>query len=283
MTLKFKLFLTGLLLILSCVLFAQENTLLWKISGNGLTKPSYIFGTMHLICKEDYVLRDKVTEALKNSDGFYTEINFADMSSMVSLQKMMVSDIPLSKRISKEKYKKLSSLLQKKLNISIETFELMSDMAIVSTITTKTFPCEDIKLYEIELLQLAMLQNKELGGLETVEEQVKFMEDSMNIDTGITMLENMNPSEDNESMQLSKLYAQEKLIELTELINKTSYMNNKVYDILLNQRNQNWANNIPELIKNKSIFFGVGAAHLAGEKGILKLLKNQGFTIEPIL
>jgi uncharacterized protein YbaP (TraB family) len=283
MTLKFKLFLTGLLLILSCVLFAQENTLLWKISGNGLTKPSYIFGTMHLICKEDYVLRDKVTEALKNSDGFYTEINFADMSSMVSLQKMMVSDIPLSKRISKEKYKKLSSLLQKKLNISIETFELMSDMAIVSTITTKTFPCEDIKLYEIELLQLAMLQNKELGGLETVEEQVKFMEDSMNIDTGITMLENMNPSEDNESMQLSKLYAQEKLIELTELINKTSYMNNKVYDILLNQRNQNWANNIPELIKNKSIFFGVGAAHLAGEKGILELLKNQGFTIEPIL
>jgi uncharacterized protein YbaP (TraB family) len=283
MTLKFKLFLTGLLLILSCVLFAQENTLLWKISGNGLTKPSYIFGTMHLICKEDYVLRDKVTEALKNSDGFYTEINFADMSSMVSLQKMMVSDIPLSKRISKEKYKKLSSLLQKKLNISIETFELMSDMAIVSTITTKTFPCEDIKLYEIELLQLAMLQNKELGGLETVEEQVKFMEDSMNIDTGITMLENMNPSEDNESMQLSKLYAQEKLIELTDLINKTSYMDNKVYDILLNQRNQNWANNIPELIKNKSIFFGVGAAHLAGEKGILKLLKNQGFTIEPIL
>lgn len=47
-----------------------ENSLLWKISGNGLTKPSYLFGTMHMLCAEDAKLSNNLKRQLPNATKF---------------------------------------------------------------------------------------------------------------------------------------------------------------------------------------------------------------------
>src|SRR6476620_5114936 len=59
---------------------ASENTLLWRISGNGLPRPSYIFGTMHLLCKDDAKLSDSLQKAIEKTDQVYFEIDLDDMN-----------------------------------------------------------------------------------------------------------------------------------------------------------------------------------------------------------
>src|SRR6218665_1169628 len=53
----------------------DQNSLLWKISGNGLTKPSYVFGTIHLICESDYFWNPVMEEALKATEKICMEMD----------------------------------------------------------------------------------------------------------------------------------------------------------------------------------------------------------------
>lgn len=70
----------------------KENSLLWEISGNGLSKPSYITGTFHILCSKDFEIKSKVLKALEKSDNFVMEINYTDPAEMMSLQKMFKAD-----------------------------------------------------------------------------------------------------------------------------------------------------------------------------------------------
>ena len=60
-----------------------ENTLLWKISGNGLEKPSYLFGTIHMICKEDAGLSDNLRKVIREADEVYFEVDLDNMFEML--------------------------------------------------------------------------------------------------------------------------------------------------------------------------------------------------------
>ena len=64
-----------------------NNTLLWQISGNGLKKPSYIFGTMHLLCADDARLSDNLKKAIAQTDQIYFELDLHDMNEMMSTLK----------------------------------------------------------------------------------------------------------------------------------------------------------------------------------------------------
>ena len=261
---------------------AQEgqNSLLWKISGNGLEQPSYLFGTIHMICKSDYFMPSQVEKALKESKAFYGEINFADIQEMKKMQEMIKSETNLSQRISSDQYQIAEKLLKSNLNINIEDFENMSDLGILSTITYKSFPCKDIKMYEIELLQMAA--GKKTGGLETVSEQAEIMTSMAGIDTIIQMLEDLNDKSKNSTVKMIEVYKKQDIQEMITIMNETSYMDAGKYDLLLSNRNQRWSEKMPAIMKNQSTFFAVGAGHLAGETGVLNLLKLQGYIIEPV-
>lgn len=162
----FKQIATLFTLLFSTFIFSQnDNSLLWKVTGNNLQKPSYIFGTIHMICENDYFLLPEVEEALNKSDALITEINFGNMEEMMIMQKSVQTDIPLKERTTPEQYEKLSLLLKQKLNMDIEGLDKVSEAGIASLITMKAFACESIKMYEIELLQKAMANKKTLAGL----------------------------------------------------------------------------------------------------------------------
>lgn len=61
------------------------------------------------------------------------------------------------------------------------------------------------------------------------------------------------------------------------------FMNEKTRIAMLDKRNSNWVNQIPELMKNKSTFIAVGAAHLAGEQGVINLLKKAGYKVKSVM
>src|SRR5215216_3400244 len=83
-----------------------ENTLLWEITGNGLKSPSYLFGTMHLLCAEDARLSINLKKAIREADRIYFEIDMDDLSQMMSAFKYvrMNDNTKLSDLLTKEEY-----------------------------------------------------------------------------------------------------------------------------------------------------------------------------------
>lgn len=262
--------------------FAQnEDSLLWEISGNGLEKPSYVFGTIHMICEEDYFMNDKIENALYDSDVLITEINFTNMEEMMLMQQAMQSEKPLNERISKDQFDRLQSLLKEKLDMDISMFENVSESGIASLITLKAFPCENIKVYEMELLQKAMLGQKQFNGLETVSEQMQVMQDHLNMDASIKLLEELGSTEDMTNEMVS-LYKKQSIDKLLDLMKDSSYMDAQAYEDFVVTRNNNWVKKMPELMKASSTFFAVGAAHLGSNDGVLQLLRALGYKVEAV-
>ena len=278
----FTSFFTLVVFLVGTIAFAQNsNSLLWKVSGNGLEKPSYIFGTIHMICEDDYFMNESVEKALADSEVLITEINFGNMAEMMQMQSAMQTDKPLKERISSEQYNKLEKLLKAKLGLDISDFNSVSEAGIASLVTVKSFPCEQQKMYEIELFQKAMLSQKKLNGLESIAEQMKVMQDHFNIEAIIKMLEDVGSADDT-NKEMVTLYKEQKIDALLDLLKKASYMDAKAYDEFVVIRNNNWIAKMPELMKSNAAFFAVGAAHLGSEDGVLELLREKGYKVEAV-
>jgi len=260
----------------------NQSSLLWEISGNGLEHPSFLFGTIHLICEEDYIMSEVIENKIKEAQAFYAELDFSNMSEIMYMQQSMMVDTPLSQRLPKEKYDRLASLLQENMNLDIQTFENLSEAAIASSITIQSFACEKHKMYEMELLQMALRDQKKLGGLESVKEQMELLNGNFEIDVLIDMLEEYKKDGPEFTKKMIKLYRSQNIEELLSLMNQTSYMTDQAFNEMLVKRNHNWVEKMPTIMKNHSTFFAVGAAHLGGKQGVIQLLRENGFTVTPI-
>src|SRR5688572_4348082 len=128
-----------------------NNTLLWKISGNGLSKPSYLFGTMHMICADDIGVSDSLKAAIKRADRVYLELDMNDMSQIFgALNKLtMRDDTTLADVLSPEDYKKVKTYFET--NVSLLPFSLLEKlkpMLVETLLMEQTAACENMIVME---------------------------------------------------------------------------------------------------------------------------------------
>jgi uncharacterized protein YbaP (TraB family) len=274
------------ILIFSATIQAQtksakiENSLLWEVSGNGLSKPTYLYGTIHMICSGDYFLSDKTKKAFDASDKLVLEINFNDPKEMAEMQQLAMGKEPLSKRLSPEQISKLDAILKKSAGMTIQQVDAFSLVTVMSLIAMKTFGCDDLKFYEMDFIEKAKAKNIEIAGLETVKSQFKSLDDAYSDSEMIAMLEE---SDVEETKQLVTDYKQENLESLYKNTTAENIMNAKAKKYMLDDRNLNWGKILPEMMKKESLFVAVGAAHLAGDLGLINLLKKAGYTVKPVM
>jgi uncharacterized protein YbaP (TraB family) len=282
----FKSVVTAIAIVFSLSIQAQtkspklENSLLWEVSGNGLSKPSYLYGTVHMICGGDYFLSEKTKKAFEASNKLVLEINFADPNEMADMQKMAMGKEPLSKKLNPEQLAKLDAILKKTAGMTVQQVDSFSLMTVMSLISMKTFGCTDMKLYEMEFIDQAKKRNVEIGGLETVKSQFAMFENAYSNDEMIAMLSESTPEE---TAKLVSSYKAENIDDLFAISTDPKFTNEKTKKIIVDNRNNNWVKNMPELMKKESVFFAVGAAHLGGEEGVINLLKKAGYSVKPIL
>ena len=105
-----------------------EKSLLWKISGNGLNKPSYLFGTIHLTC--DTSLDANTLNALETTEQLYLELDMDDKSIQMQMMKLMMmkNGTKLSTLLSPEDFKILDDFMKKNLknnNISLDIVNII--------------------------------------------------------------------------------------------------------------------------------------------------------------
>src|SRR5688572_27166421 len=151
-----------------------ENTLLWEISGNGLKTPSYLFGTMHLLCADDARLSVNLKKAIREADRIYFEIDMDDLQQMMGAFKYMrmTDNTKLSDLLTKEEYTRVREYFEK--NRSILPFSMMERFKpymLTSLISESGMGCEKTNGMEMSIMQEANQYDKEILGLETAEFQ----------------------------------------------------------------------------------------------------------------
>ncbi len=252
-----------------------ENSLLWKIDGNGLQEASYLFGTMHMICKEGYSLAPFVLEALKNTDEFYLEIDMDDPNLYSEIQKLSISSEKLSEKLSEEDLEFVDAFLKEKMGIGVSKLDLMKPSFIYSLTMLKAFDCPTLSI-ENELIKT---KETDVKGLESASYQLSMLDKSISYDNLVASLKS---SEEQDLMEMANAYTHSNLQKIQDITIDSMKESDDMYHNLLVERNQNWVDKMPEIMAEKATFFGVGAAHLITEKGLIKLLRDKGYTVTAV-
>ncbi|MBE8727448.1 TraB/GumN family protein [Flavobacterium hungaricum] len=257
-----------------------ENSLLWEVSGNGLSKPSYLYGTVHMICSGDYFLTEKTKKAFDASSKLVLEINFADPKETLEMQKLAMGKEPLSKKLSPEQLTKLDAILKRTSGMTVQQVDGFNMMTVMSLISMKSFGCTDLKFYELDFIEQAKKKNMTFGGLETVKSQFSILEGAYSNDEMIKMLEE---SDQEATSKLVEEYKKENIDALYDIITDKKVTSEKTKKEILDNRNLNWIKIMPELMEKETVFFAVGSAHLGGEFGVIDLLRKAGYSVKPVL
>jgi uncharacterized protein YbaP (TraB family) len=264
--------------------FAQK-TLLFKISGNGLTKPSYVFGTLHMVCTETYKLPAPVKAAIEKSDIVYTEVVIATMQedAMKAMKYMMApADSTLDKLLNEADYKNVGAFLNDTIGMPIDQLKALKPNAIATIGLQKMAPCAPFSSVDETVIKSFPKKNNK--GLETLEYQLQLlMSAPMNTQAKILVetVKDWNKAKA-ELKGIMDAYVAGNLDLLNKLMkeSETSEMLNQAE--LIDARNKNWVKEMPAIMKANSVFFAVGAGHLPGKMGVLALLKAKGYTVTPV-
>ncbi len=290
MTNPIKLFLISV--IFSSLYFTQiyaqkeDKSLLYEISGNGLTTPSYIYGTIHMICKDDFVMTDATKKKFSETQQVYMEIDMDDPKMMPDMMKSMymTDGYTLKNLMSDTDYQKVSQFFKDTLKTNIGGMDKMKPFIVSSMAVAKMLSCP-VQSYEETFMKMAKQENKEILGLETIQEQFGVLDKmGMKKQADIMLVKMVDDwSEGKETFkQMIAVYKNQDVEELLQVMAKSKTSDANFQEDLLVTRNQNWIPKIQQITKEKSTFFAVGAGHLGGEKGVIALLRKQGFTVKAV-
>ncbi len=279
-----RLFTTAFALLFSVVLFAQENTLLWKISGNGLTKDSYLFGTLHMACAEDFKMEDKVKEVAQKAEAIAFEIDMANPENMTKVQEFMKPNLEFFKDFDPAKKKVIDSIMTS-YQIPPAIFDQVAPAAVISILSMRSFACSDfktVKMMENEIRNLSAVNGKPIAELETVEFQFNLLNNLFSPEDFYNYL-TIEGGLEASTKKLVQAYFSENLKEIENLTMKSGYLSEEEQAKFLDDRNHAWKEKMPNMMKEKAYLFAVGAGHLVGKNGMIELLKKQGYKVTPIL
>ncbi|OZV66607.1 TraB/GumN family protein [Winogradskyella aurantia] len=263
-----------------------ENSTLWKIEGNGLDKPSYLFGTIHITC--DATLDDDVKKALDETSLVVLELDMDDPNMQAEMMKSMyMSDNKtIQDLVSPEDFASIDSLFIKNMGMSVKMLQNVKPFFLTASLYPKLLDCP-MQSFESELIKVAKAQNEEVMGLESIDDQMQIFED---IPYEVQIKDLVRSAKDNLAYdkatftKLLEMYKSEDINAMIDMMNDENYTSIAQYqDKLLDNRNKNWIPIIADYAKKQPTFFGVGAAHLAGENGVVNLLRSAGYNVTAVL
>lgn len=289
-----------LLLLLPCLVSAQAprlknkkyQGLLWEITGNGLKKPSYLFGTMHVSSKLAFHL----------ADSFYLGIQQADVVALETNPESWQEDMTRydleTERYQRSRgsdffsppgdYLTQSTLKFYKYDKKIER-ALYSNPSAINNLLYRTYGDESNDFEEDTYLDMYIYQcgkrwGKKVAGVEQYAESMKLMAEAYK--DAAKEKDRKERSYDNEgsfsSGRLQEAYRSGNL-DWLDSINKVNSFSQAFDEKFLYRRNEIQAGNIDSILRTgQSLFVGVGAAHLPGQRGVIEILRASGYRLRPV-
>ena len=272
------------LFLFTLTVFSSQAQLLYKIEGNNLQKPSYIYGTIHIMPKKDFVISDSIKSAFKTCNELVMEVDL-NMDLKTQLEIVKLSMLPEGKTIAdittKENSERIRNFCLDSINWKESKYNKTSRFQpfFLSSLITQELIGKS-KSYEIEFKKLAKKNKMSMSGLETIQFQMNLLSEVSN-EEQIKMLLLGLTKDNSEFNKLLDTYLKKDINQLGTLMNNAD-LSPEFYSNFIVKRNQKWIPIISKLIQKKSTFIAVGAAHLPGKEGVLNLLQEAGYKITPI-
>lgn len=285
--------LTLCLLALALAANAQRKTkdssgLLYKITGKGLKKPSYLYGTIHIICQNEMFGMSELTSYIGQVDQVLMEVDMDDQTEMTRMQQGAI--LPDGKTIKEfltpDQYAKVDELFRNYVGVSVDDLKNYRPMflAVMISISPKAIGCKPpLGSYDMSFVQTAVTNKKPIFGLETVSSQYEKFDRRPLADQVKDLYEMaLDPQRSiDEYKGLVAAYKAQSSDALYKLING-NLVNNEFERSLLDERNIDWAPKIDKAVKQTSSFIAVGGGHLGGKNGVVNLLKKKGYRLTPV-
>ena len=262
-----------------------DNSLLWEVSGNDLATSSYLFGTIHVMCPDELELKEKVETALDETERIVLELDMDDPSFIAELQQYAFNPgmENIAEKLSDEDRAMLNEFFQKHYNATIEQLGIMRPFSLLSMMFIKGLDCDMPGSYEELLMGEAKSREFDILGLETVADQVGVF-DQVSVEEQLAWLVDYAQNLDDFKSDIEKLlnaYKAEDVEALGDLMD--DYPEYKVIEeAILYERNENWIEPITQMAAEQPTFFAFGAGHLGSDRGVIELLRKEGYTVTPI-
>ncbi len=286
---NFKQLIASLVLTFSVFgLHAQEakdgKSLLWKISGKDLKYPSYVYGTIHVICEDDFYLEDLVDEKFEETSRLVLEIDLSSPNTQaVMMQNAYMTDgSNMRMLLDSATFAKTNRYFIDSVGFNLDQIGMLRPFMLTAMLYPKLVGCTPVA-YEQYFMDKAKELEIPITGIERIEDQLEIFEKIPYKDQAKSladMVANMKQAR-KEFASLLAVYKSQDIQKAAAMI-KESEEYKDFEDIMLTNRNKNWIAPMIKHMKETPTFFAFGAAHLGGEEGVLNLLKAKGYTVTPL-
>lgn len=262
---------------------------LWEISGNGLSKPSYLYGTMHVSSKVAFHLSDSVFIGLKNCEMVALETNpqnwLRDMMESEFMQASRKMRKASGSRYGYGFYESAFSLT--KPSQSILASLLRQDHSMVNPLlfrgSERDQEFEETTYLDMFIYQAGAKQGKLLMNLEDFNETMRLGVEAQIPDPSEPKKDSYNRyNSGSRVMDLIEDAYRRGDLDLLDSLQKQTSPSKKYHNVFIVERNQNMVDKLDSLLKFHSIFSAVGAAHLPGKGGMIEMLREKGYRVRAI-
>lgn len=274
---------------LFCSFYSQdknEDSLLWEISGNGLKKPSYLYGTIHLMDERVFSFDSIVYDKMMACEAFSGELLFESVGSQFNPEDLFMDDTLLVDLYEDNAdYLIVKKYLIDNLGIFSLACDSMKPIYTSTLVSMMDAKFEKSVPLDVHLQTYAKNRGKLILGIETVDEQMAALNSISLKDQAKMLLESivMEDSIDSESLTeyIIDIYLKQDLVALDSIMDSgTSVDSFQKY--VLENRNEVMAERIEKFIVAQSTFNTLGAGHLKGKNGVIYLLREKGYKLKPI-
>ncbi|MBI1837349.1 MAG: TraB/GumN family protein [Flavobacteriia bacterium] len=264
----------------------KESSLLWKIENPNSKKVSYLFGTMHLIEKKYFVFPNKLKSLIEKSSVLVMELNGIPDQSEV-LKYLLLNEGSFFDYFNEKQKDSILTWAKNELNITPEifksTFDKFKPFVAIQMATQIQF-FGKTESYELTFENIAVQKKIEIIGLETIAQQMAVFDNLSKEDQTQMVMEGIKTPEKSKNilLQMQQMYQRQQIDSLYLMIHEEEGILQKKEADFLENRNKNWIPQIKEIVNTKKAFIAVGAGHLGGKNGLIRLLQQEGYTITPI-
>lgn len=268
-----------------------QNALMWEITSDKSEHTSYLFGTIHIIPASMFSLPESITGRLHRANRLVLELDMDQASDPMAIfalmPKMMMPDgTTLRDLLSEEDYTLVIDELQK-MGLPGMMVEGIKPLFLSALMDPSMNATDGMASYDMSLYEFAKKHEIAHSGLETIDEQLAAFDRIPLADQAKMLVDQFKASqgEGTEGMDMQKLfehYLAEDLTGLMAMMDDQSEMEGDAMDHLLDKRNQTWIPRIEAMISKESVFIGVGAGHLAGDQGVIQLMRQAGYHLTPV-
>lgn len=280
---RFCLLFVTLLLAISLNLKGQHEknySLLWRIDGNGLKSPSYLFGTMHVKDARAFNFSDSVLYAIEKTDYFALELQPDSMLNNV-FNKYFEDDQTFKHLFDDNEYEKLNKRFKEEKGFDLDKLNIKNPILIRSLLTPSTSKPDDKQTFvDAYLYGIAKTLQKKVFGLEKVEDQTDIFFGASREEQKQELMEVLESNTEDYRRSLdymTDVYSRGNIEEIQRMVEQYGIM-----DSIMIRRNRVMTNSMKRLMHQSPTFAAVGCAHLPGENGVIHMLRKEGYTVSKV-